>query len=93
MWTYRALFAFDALVLLVLVYFFFDGLQYADSGASRAIWFPVLAVPIGVLAGAWALQDKGKNTLAVILLAIFAVPPALFGLFMGLIVVTNPHWQ
>ncbi len=93
MWLYRSLFTFDALVVLVLAYFFLDGLQYSASAEYVAIWLPILAVPIGVLAGAWVLQAKGKGSLASLVLGILAAPPVLFIAFFGLLMATTPNWH
>jgi hypothetical protein len=93
MWVYRSLFAFDTLVLLVLAYFFLDGLQYVVSGDYVAIWLPLLGVPIAGLIGAWVLQEKGKRGWAIAVLAVLALPPALMGLFFGMLLMTNPSWQ
>lgn len=93
MWLYRCLFAFDALVLLVLAYFFLDGLQYGPSPDYVVIWLPILGLPIGVLAGAWLLQAKGKRSLASLLLGLLAVPPVLFIAFFGLLLAIDPNWH
>ena len=90
---YRILFAFDLLVVLVLVYFFADGLRYGQPGATLAIWLPILAVPVAMLFGASALHGKGRNKLAMTLLLLLAVPPALFALFFGLLLAANPSWH
>lgn len=90
---YKVLFAFDLLVLLVLIYFFADGLRYSAPGAMPAIWLPILAVPIAMLAGAWALRSNGKNKLAMGLILLLAIPPALFSLFFGLLLAANPSWH
>ena len=95
MWTFRILFAFDALALLVLGYFFLDGLQYVAPGDVTyfTTWLPLLAIPFAMLLGAWILREKGRQGWAIAVLGVLAVPPALMGLFLGLILITNPHWQ
>jgi hypothetical protein len=93
MWLYRILFAFDALVVLVLGYLFVDGLQYSGSTGPSALWLPILVVPIAVLAGAWILRAQGKRRPASLLLALAAIPPLLFALFFGLLLLMNPNWQ
>jgi hypothetical protein len=92
MWLYRTLFAFDALVVLVLGYFFVDGLQYSGPDAL-SLWFVILAVPICILVIAEILRGKGKRTGASILLGVAAVPPALFAAFFGLLIALNPSWH
>lgn len=90
---YRTLFTLDVLILLVLGYFFLDGLQYSDAGDILAIWLPILAILAGLLAGAHALQGSGSRRLAVAVLLIPAVPAILFVLFFGLLLASNPNWQ
>ena len=93
MTLYRILFAFDAVVVLILGYFFLDGLQYARPERVLAIWLPVLGVPMSLLAGAWALRAKGRARAACWLLGVLAIPPAAFALFFGALLVANPRWQ
>ena len=90
---YWILFAFDALVLLVLLYFFVDGLRYAGPGGPAGEWLPILGVPIAVLAGAWALRANGKRGLGSLLLGLLAVPPMLYLLFFGLLLALAPNWH
>jgi hypothetical protein len=92
MWLYRILFAFDALTVLVLGFFFLDGLQYVDAEGA-VLWFVVMTVPIAVLVGAEMLRRIGKRGAASILLAVLAVPPALFAAFFGLLIAVNPSWH
>jgi uncharacterized paraquat-inducible protein A len=93
MWLYRSLFAFDALVALVLAYFFLDGLQYGASPDYLTIWVPLLGIPIGLLVGGWVLKAKGKRGLASLVLGLLAVPPVLFIAFYGLLLATTPNWH
>lgn len=90
---YWTLFAVDALTLLVLIYFFLDGLRYSASGSMVATWLPILIVPAAVLAGASVLRGKGKQGLATLLLGLMALPPLAFVLFFGLLLALNPSWQ
>ena len=89
---FHILFAFDALGLLVLAYFFADGLRYA-GGDYVGIWLPILLVPAAVLAGAWALRAKGKAGTANVLLGVLAAPFLLCLLFIGLFVVLQPDMR
>ena len=93
MGLFRILFAFDALALLVLLYFFADGLRYGADGDYMSLWLPVLLVPAAVLAGAWALRGKGKVGAANVLLGVLAAPFLLYLLFVGLFVVLDPDMR
>jgi hypothetical protein len=89
---FRILFAFDVLALLVLLYFFVDGLRYA-SGDYVGTWVPILLVPAAVLAGAWALRGKGRTGLAKALLGALAAPFVLYLVFVALFVVLAPDMR
>ncbi|MBT2188147.1 hypothetical protein [Sphingobium nicotianae] len=93
MWLFRILFAFDALALLVLLYFFVEGLQYGPGPDYMVTWLPILAVPIAVVAGAWVLSGQGRRGLASVLLGLLAVPPFLYLLFLMLMVVMQPDFR
>ena len=93
MTLYRILFAWDVLVLLVLAYFFAEGLRYGEPGATLAIWLPILAAPVAILIAARVLREKGRNRLAVALLLLIAIPSVLFTVFFGLLLAANPSWQ
>jgi uncharacterized membrane protein len=90
---YRILFALDALILLVLGYFFLDGLQYSRAVDTFTIWLPILGGLIGLLVGARALQASDRRRLAVAVLLLPAVPAIFFILFFGLLLAANPNWQ
>ena len=90
---FRVLFAFDALALLVLLYFFADGLRYSSGGDYFGTWLPILLVPVAVLAGAWALHRNGKHGAANALLSVLAAPFVIYLLFVGLFVVLDPDMR
>lgn len=90
---FRVLFAFDALALLVLLFFFADGLQYSSGGDYLSTWLPILLVPIGVLAGAWALHRNGKHGAANGLLGLLAAPVVIYMVFVGLFIVLDPDMR
>jgi len=90
---FRILFAFNALALLVLAYFFADGLRYATGGDYLGLWLPLLLVPAAVLAGSLALRGKGKAGAANVLLGVLAAPFVLCLLFIGLFVVLQPDMR
>jgi UPF0716 family protein affecting phage T7 exclusion len=90
---FRILFAFDVLGLLVLLYFFLDGLRYEPGGEYLGLWLPILLVPAAALAGAWALRGKGRSGTANVLLGVLAAPFVLCLLFIGLFVVLQPDMR
>ena len=90
---FRFLFAFDALALLVLLYFFGDGLRYGGGPDYVGVWLPLLLLPSAVLAGAWILRGKGKVGVANVLLGIMAAPFMLYLLFIAMFIVLQPDMR
>ncbi|MBS0249057.1 MAG: osmoprotectant transporter permease [Proteobacteria bacterium] len=89
----RILLGIDVLAALVAVYFFFVGL--ADGSVSSfngGLWFGLLAGLAAIVGGGWALQAKGHRGFAAAVLLILAVPALAYGLFIALIVITQPNW-
>lgn len=94
MWFFRFLLAVDALAALVVVYFFFIGLADGSvSSFNMGLWLGILAVVAAILGGGWMLNGKGQRAAANAVLAILAVPTLLYGLFILVIVITQPSWQ
>ena len=90
----RTLLGIDVLAALVAVYFFVVGLNDGSvSSFNGGLWAGLLAGVAAVVGGGWALQAKGQRGAAVAVLLILAVPAALFGLFLALIMITQPRWN
>lgn len=84
----------DAIVSLVLLYFFFIGL--ADGSVSSfniGLWILSLIVSIGLVAGALYLKSKEKLLIAKIFLGIEAVPAIFFFVFFLIMILSKPNWQ
>lgn len=92
-WAYRLFFAVDVIAVLVLGYFFVDGLQYVGAGEALGLWLAILAVPIGALLIGFSLHEKGRTGAATAVLAIPAVPALLFVAFFALLIGLNPRWN
>jgi hypothetical protein len=90
---FRVLFAFDTLAVLVLFYFFADGLRSATNDDYLTTWLPLLLVPIAMLAGAWILRGNGRTGTANVLLGVLAAPFLLYALFIGLFVALDPDMR
>lgn len=83
-----------ALVSAACVYFFAIGL--ADGSVSSfngGLWFVMLATCAGVMGGSYMLKARGRTGLALLLSLVLSVPGLLFGLFMLIILITNPRWN
>lgn len=90
----RILFVFDLLIAAVILYFFAVGLGDGSVSAFNAeLWAALLIVVATVLGGGFALHRKGFRRTANLLLAVLAAPGLLYGLFILLIVVTQPNWH
>ena len=91
--AFRILFVLNALVILVLAFFFVTGLQNGESTDSMSIWLPILAVPIVGAVAAWILRAKGRNGPAVTLLLAITLLPVAFIAFYGILFATGASWQ
>jgi hypothetical protein len=91
---YRVTFSVAALVAAVAVVFFVIGL--ADGSVSSfniTLWVGLLAGVAAVLVAGYALRARNRTGLAIAMLCILAVPGVLYGLFIALVIVTNPRWN
>lgn len=94
MFLFRFLLVIDALAAAIIVYFFFVGLADGSvSSFNAGLWAAILAGIAAVLGGGWYLKMIGHRGVASAVLAILAVPALLYGLFILLIVVTQPNWH
>ena len=93
MTLFRMLFAVSTLFVLVLGYFYVDGLQYAGSSGSSALWLPVLGIPMLMLAGGWILHKGGRTKTANVLLGLLAIPALLYVAFFAVMLIAEPSWH
>lgn len=90
---YRPVLAFDALFVAVLTYFYLDGLQYPGSRSASGLWLLIIGVPVAAIIAAWQLKAKGRLKSANALLGIVAMPPLLFVIYFGAIMISQPTWR
>jgi hypothetical protein len=91
---FRTFFAIDLIAAAVIVYFFFVGLTDGSvSSFNAGLWAAVLLGTAAVLLGGWRLGASGRRGAATALLAILALPALAFGLFLLLLVITQPNWN
>jgi high-affinity Fe2+/Pb2+ permease len=91
---FRILLVIDALVALVVAYFFVVGI--ADSSVSSfniTLWLGMLAIVAAVLGGGWMLNKSGQRAAANTVLAILAIPGLLFGVFILAAIILQPNWH
>jgi hypothetical protein len=88
------LWGFDALVALVVLYFFIVGLVDGSvSSFNGGLWAMVLLALAAFLGGGLLLRSAGHPVIAAVLLAIMAVPSLLTGLFFLLMILLKPRWN
>jgi hypothetical protein len=91
---YKVMLGIDALVAVVVLYFFFIGI--ADGSVSSfniVLWLGILGVLAAVLGGGSALHRQGHGKAALAVLAIVAIPGLLYGLFVLSILILQPRWN
>jgi hypothetical protein len=90
----RALLIFDALVALVILYFFVigigDGSVSADNGE---LWAVILAAIAATVLGGIVLNARGQRVAAIGTLLLLAIPGGLFTLFMAMVLILQPRWN
>lgn len=91
---FRILFAFDALIALVVLWFFVEGLGDGSvSSFNGELWAAILLVLATVLGGGIALNAKGFRRAAIALLLVLAVPGLIYAAFILLVLITQPNWH
>lgn len=92
--VYKALFACAVLTSAVTVVFFFVGLGDGSvSSFNLGLWLVLLGISGLSLWAGHALHAREKHVLALVALAVTAVPGILAALFILLILVTQPRWN
>lgn len=88
------LWGFDAIIALVVLYFFFIGLGDGSvSSFNMGLWLMMLAAVAAILFGSLWLQSHNRLSLAKGILSILAVPGFLCLLFLLVVLVSKPRWN
>lgn len=88
------LWGFDAIIALVVLYFFFVGLADGSvSSSNMGIWLLLLAAVAAILFGSLWLKSIERLGLAKGVLCILALPGFLYLLFMLFILIGKPRWN
>jgi hypothetical protein len=82
------------IVAAIVLYFFVIGLADGTvSSSNGGIWAGLLAV-VGLSAGgSLALHAHGRRAVAIALALVLAIPGVFGGLFILIILITNPRWN
>lgn len=92
--AYRAFTACSLVTTATAVAFFFIGIGDGSvSSFNMGLWLLLLSVLGCVLWSGHALRARGHMASAIAVLAIAAVPGVLGGLFILLLLVTQPRWN
>lgn len=90
----RALLIFNALVSLIVLYFFVEGLGDGSvSAANGQLWAVILAALAAIIGLGFLLHKKGQRAAAIVTLLLLAAPAGLYALFIALILITQPRWN
>jgi hypothetical protein len=88
------LWGFDAIITLVILYFFFIGLADGSvSSFNMGLWVFILLVLAAIMGGSLWLKSTNHMTLAKVLLMLLAIPGLLYALFMLFIIIGKPRWN
>jgi hypothetical protein len=83
----------DLIAALAVIWFFFVGLGDGSvSSFNAGLWMLILAAVAGIVGGSWLLKESHPYW-AIGLSMVLAVPSAIFGLWMLMIVISKPHWN
>ncbi|SFE46570.1 osmoprotectant transporter permease [Spirosoma endophyticum] len=94
MYFFWILWGIDAIVGLVVLYFFFEGLSDGTvSSFNGGLWFMMLAGLSAVLLGSIYLQSHQNFMWAKILAGLLAIPGLLFGLFFLILILSGTRWN
>ena len=84
----------SALVASVAIVFFLIGLADGTVSSFNALlWFGLLTVVLGCVGGSWILRGQGKQTPAILLAWVLAVPGLFAFLMMLLVIILQPRWN
>lgn len=85
---------FDAIISLVVLYFFMIGLADGTVSATNSgLWFVILLVLAAAMGGSLWLRAEHKMAFAKVLLWLLAAPGLLYVLFLLMVVIGKPRWN
>ncbi len=91
---FKILLGIDTLAAFAVGYFFIVGLADGSISAFNIqLWISIVFAVAAIIAGGMALRRATKLVFANIVLAILAVPTALYGIFIWTVVITGTPWN
>jgi hypothetical protein len=92
--SFWILWVFNALMALIPVYFFFDGLADGSVDSSNmGLWLVILLVVGLLIGGTYWLKTKGQVLAAKILLMITTIPCLLVILYFAIAIFGDVRWN
>lgn len=92
--TFWILWIFNAVMSIIPVYFFFEGLADGTvDGDNIGIWMIILAVVALLLGGTYWLKTKNQVMAAKVLLWFSTVPCLLVLLYFAMAIFGNARWN
>lgn len=93
MTTFWILWGIDAVISIVILYFFFIGLNDGSvSSFNMGLWLFILVALAAIMGGSLWLKTN-HMAIAKALLWIMAIPGILYGLFMLLVIFSGAKWN
>lgn len=92
--TFWILWIFNAVMSLIPIYFFFEGVGdgSVDSG-NMGIWMIILLAVAGVLGGTYWLKTKNQVVAAKVVLWLTTVPCLLAVLYFAIVIFGGGSWN
>ena len=88
------LWSFNALMSLVPIYFFFEGMADGSIDAENMwMWLIILAVVGLILGGTYWLKQKNQLVAAKILLLVASIPSVIAILFLSIAIFGDVRWN
>ena len=88
------LWAIDAVIAAVALYFFFFLAAGGRIGSFNILpWLAILAALTAVVGGSFWLRSVEQDAVAIVLLLLLAIPGALFVLFFLLLLILHPNFH
>ena len=92
--TFWVLWGFDAVITLVVLYFFMIGLGDGTvSSDNMGLWTGILLALAAIMGGSLWLKNTDHMALAKLLLWILAVPGLLYVIFLLVVVMGKSRWN
>jgi hypothetical protein len=88
------LWGFDSIITLVVLYFFFVGLNDGSvSSSNMVLWLGILLLLAAIMGGSLWLKAHNHLALAKTILWLMAIPGLFYLLFILVVIIGKPRWN